>query len=516
MRINDLIKKLQLSAGRIITTLDKKKVDVPFPLLYEKVVSMVYHLKKMNLGTNCKLGIISNNDLKWVIADLACIHCGIKLVPLEPSARLDLFGAENFEIKTILIGDDLSGEIEQLTALGVTCVKLSSLVTDDKRSEGKPPHQYDPGEILSYKCTSGSTGKQKVIGQSVESVESTIKIVQELFRHSNNERVLVFLPLNLLQQRYWIYSAIAFEFTVIVAHRNRVFEFIKTERPTVIMGVPCIYEVIQEGFRSILLTDDNAKLEYENYLSQKEGKDNKPFKLFVDYLGGNVNYLWTGSAPIAHELIDFYFDLGVPLYQGYGMNETCIISKNYPGNNKIGSVGKPLPNITIQFDDRNQILVKNKYPVCIKYSVAAQSDQEIFREDGFVSTGDVGYLDDEGYLFINGRIKEMITLASSKKVFPAVIEGKIQASDEVSRCVLCGDRRPYLTAVIVPVQQSTPSEKIEALVNQYNFEAKPEEQIYKFIIVHDQLDEFLTNQNKIKRAKVLEKYEFELNELYNK
>jgi long-subunit acyl-CoA synthetase (AMP-forming) len=517
MKINDIGNTLKQSKGKLIAFRNKKRVEFHFNEIYPIVINAANFLKENGFNSFCTVGIIAANEFEWVITDLACIWCGIKLFPIEFNTDASQYYRSNLKLSAILIGNEYSYQINSIEKFGVQCIKIEELARQ-KTFKGLEinPHIYYDKETFSYKTTSGSTGIPKVIAQSVESTENSIIGVQQLFHHTESDRILVFLPLSLLQQRYWLYSAIAYNFTIIIIPKQYVFAAIKEEKPTIIMGVPYFYELIYKEFLKLINSDIKLQSEYKHFLTDKSIKPNL-FLPFKEYLGGNIRYLWTGSSPISNNILEFYFQLGINLYQGYGMNETCIIAKNYPGNNKIGSVGKLFPNVKIRFDKENQILVKNQYPVCTSYILSSEEDKSTFREDGYINTGDIGFMDNEGYLFISGRIKEMIALSNSKKVFPSKIERKICSYDGIKNCFLYGDNQPYLSALIIASNRNITRIDIQEIIDKYNISAIIQEQIYSFFMIEqDDFDEMLTIQNKIARNKVYQKYANEFKKLYAK
>ncbi|OWP75083.1 hypothetical protein BWK62_12760 [Flavobacterium oreochromis] len=520
-QINNLIDEIESNKeGKIISFYKDKRIEISFEELYPKIRHVVSFLCQKGYNATTTIGILGRNNLEWVIMDFACIYCGIKLVPLEPNTDVNYLQEYGFNLNCILVDKYYMDKLDKLNLSNLECICMNDLI-DSKITPieiKQKRHQYASEEVISYKMTSGSTGKPKIIGHSVEGIENTINGVQNLFKHNHRERLLIFLPLNLLQQRYWLYSAVFFKFTIIIVPKEYLFVSLKTEKPTVLMGVPYIYELLYRDFTSILKKNIEIKRAYRQFI-ESDTATRGIFLPFMDYLGGHINYLWTGSSPIPKEVLQFYFSMNIPLYQGYGMNETCIIAKNYPDNNKIGSVGKIFPNIELRFDENDQILIKNKYPICRSYFVAPVEDQNnTFLKDGYIATGDQGYMDEEGYLFITNRVKEMIALSSSKKIMPRSIEEKIGADPQVKFCIVYGDNRPYLTALIIPHSEDVTYSEIEPLVKRYNTTCHPEEYIYKFFVTHDDFTEendLISNQNKIKRKNIYEKYKTQFEELYD-
>jgi len=515
-RINELIESLRLSKGKLITFHRRSRVEIEFCSMFGKVISAAHYLRSRSLNSGSVVGIIGKNDLEWIVADLACIYCGIKLFPLEAST--DNRYLESCQLSGVLLGDDYAFYRDNLEAAGIEVIWLSELM----RIEGTGqvafgPHSFHAEEVISYKSTSGSTGTSKIVGHSVQAIENTIDGVQEMFNHVPTDRILIFLPLNLLQQRYWLYSAIFFEFSVIIVPKEYLFAALKSERPTVLMGVPYIYEMLANDFKSRMSMSDTLSEQFGTFRAMQEDQ-RSAFPPFLEYLGGNIRYLWTGSAPISNHILEYFFSMLIPVYQGYGTNETCIIAKNSPDKNKIGSVGRIFQNIEVRFDEQGQILVKNQYPVCGEYAFETGGDQtDIFKDDGFFHTGDIGYLDEDGFLFIRDRIKDVLILSNSKKVSPRSIEERIEEHPMIKQCVVYGNDKPYLVAIVVPAFQEQGRDSIQAIIEKYNQDAKEEERLFAFLIDRDgfsQENDFLTNQNKIKRQRIYSLFSADLESLY--
>ena len=199
--------------------------------------------------------------------------------------------------------------------------------------------------------------------------------------------------------------------------------------------------------------------------------------------GGAVRYLWTGSAPASRALLDFYNGCGVPLYQGYGLVETCIVAKNHPGAHRIGSVGKVLPNKTIRFDSDGIVIVGSRHPVTTHYSWCAPGDSErMFLPSGEVRTRDLGYLDEDGYLYIRGRVDEIIVLGNGRNVLVPPLEERIKAHPAVRECILVGMGEPFLTALVSPVNSAADAPSIQAFLDEMNATLPADQRIHGLVV----------------------------------
>ncbi|QHI35945.1 Long-chain-fatty-acid--CoA ligase FadD15 [Kordia antarctica] len=491
-KMNNLITILKTSSkGRLEYFKDGKTHTKAFSDLYEDIKKTVLFFHQKDIQPGDRLGIIGENSLEWVIIDLACIAYGLITVPLDPVAEHNLDEAITaYQLKHTLTDDSKYINHPSVSAFS----EIYSI--SNKTHNLKSLKQYDINDILTYKFTSGSTQLPKMIGVQRKSVDAVLKAIQSLFNHNEQDKILVFLPLHAYQMRYWLYSAILYDFTLLLAPKRHIFYALSELKPTVVMGVPHFYETLMKMF---LEEVDNPK----NITTQDE-------QLFQDLTGGFIRYLWTGSAPIHPQTLQFYFDRKTPLFQGYGMNETCIVSKNYAGFNKIGSVGKPLPHIHIKISDVGELLVKNKFEVNTTYEICKPGDNEAtFIENGYVATGDLGHIDEDGYLYITGRKKELIVLSNSKKIHPNTVEKWMTTSPYIKQCMIIGDHQPYIAALIY-TENSLDRQIISEEILRLNETLKPEERIIKFELIDEifsQENGLLTSQKKLKRKAISLQYQ---------
>ncbi|MEO6722620.1 MAG: AMP-binding protein [Ferruginibacter sp.] len=501
-QLNKLIAKMQVCESHIETYKAGKKSVLQFKELWPSVRQVIAFFHSRQLKPHDKIGIIGTNSLDWVVIDLACIAAGIITLPFDPAIKYNVEELlAEYELPFILTNIEA-----YKTCKGVHTFEDVCQEKDIPSAEDFTPVKYKPEDVLTYKFTSGSTQRPKVMGAMKQSVDAAITFVQQIFQHGNKDKLMIFLPLHTYQQRYWIYSAILFDFDIVVIPKEYAFHAIKLDKPTVIMGIPFFFETMMKNFL--------ADMEFEEPMTEELTRQK-----FHEQFGGRIRYLWTGSAPLGSDTLAFYEKMKMPLYQGYGMNEICIVSKNYLGNNKTGSVGKILPGKAIKFDWQGQMLVKSEYPVNTCYYGAKEEDNKAtFLNDGFVATGDLGYIDDDGYLFITGRIKELIVLANAVKIHPAPVEKKVETSAIIKHCVVYGDKHPYLVALIVPESTAITDSEIKLEISRTNELLKPQEQICNFITLRKEFtmeNKSLSGQNKILRNNVIEEYRQELENLYS-
>ena len=242
----------------------------------------------------------------------------------------------------------------------------------------------------------------------------------------------------------------------------------------------------------------------------------------------------TGAAPIAKEILEFFFACGVPVLEGYGMTETSTVATvNTLEDYRLGSVGKPLPGVEVKIAEDGEILLRGRHLPGLLQERGGDAET---LADGWLHTGDLGYNDADGFLFINGRKKDILITAGGKNITPANLENGLKQNRWVSQAVVVGDRRPYLVALItldpdeapafasqhgIAVEDLLGSEAMRAdvqkTVDVVNAQVGRVEQVKKFVILpHDLTQETgeLTPTMKVKRNVVSEKYEREVEALY--
>ena len=259
--------------------------------------------------------------------------------------------------------------------------------------------------------------------------------------------------------------------------------------------------------------------------------------------GGKLRYAISGSAALSAEVASFIDALGIMVYEGYGLSETSpIATANYPNHRKLGSVGKPIPQVRIEIDhsvtsdpDQGEVIVYGPN-VMVGYHNRPEEQAQAFTADGGLRTGDTGWLDDEGYLFIGGRIKEQFKLENGKYVMPAVLEERLKLSPYIAHVMLDGSNRPFNVAVVVPEAEAlqtwaTSHHHTLGLVSrdvavhdlamselqEYGRGFKGYEKPKKLMLVDEDFSTengLLTPTLKLRRSKVLEKYQSQIDALY--
>jgi long-chain acyl-CoA synthetase len=257
-------------------------------------------------------------------------------------------------------------------------------------------------------------------------------------------------------------------------------------------------------------------------MEQFEQADQTLYQNVRNIFGGRIRQCVTGAAPIAPEILEFFFACGVPVMEGYGMTETSTVATGQtPEDFRFGSIGKPLPGVELKIAEDGEILLRGDNIFQGYYKNEEASSEAL--ESGWLHTGDLGRIDEDGFVYISGRKKDIIITAGGKNITPANLENGIKQNQYVSQCVVVGDRRPYLVALVTldpeVAAEETPEirESIQKTVDEVNSKVGPVEQIKYFkVLPHDLSQETgeLTPTMKVKRNVVHEKFAADIDSLY--
>ena len=464
---------------------------VPLRELYRRSGRVARWLLGRGVRPGDRVGVLAANGLEWVLLDLAALRLKAETAGFEPGKftpggeLIDRYGL------TLLCTDRPA---DHPHAVPMSEVAAASL---DEALDGPPlpPVRWGPKDVTTVKFTSGSTGEPKGLGATAGSVNSSLEAVQEIFEHGPGDDLFVFLPLSLLQQRYWVYSALLHGHDVTISTYEAAFAALRRVRPTVVMGVPAFYET--------------AKRQIEAR-ARPAGDGPTVEQAARAVFGDRIRYLWTGSAPASANVLRFFSDAGLPLYEGYGLNETCIVSKNHPKAHREGSVGQVLRGKEVLIDADGVVRIRSDHPVNDHYAYARPGDSErMFGPDGTVMTGDLGHLDEDGFLFIRGRADDVIVLDNGRKVVVRPIEERLKSDRDVAECVLFCPAQTELVAVVSPVRVPVDREALAARLARANASLAADERISRIVVADPPFtigNGLLTSQYKPKRRQILDAY----------
>jgi len=535
-------------------------------LFYQDVLTLAafFHLKGVQKGTT--VGIVSNSSPFWLIVDMACHYLGAISVPIFANiASYNLkYEIEDASIEYIYIASQ--EKYDQIASqLNAFKLVLTHQIVANKEHHFElekvlklalvPVIQANiqENDIATLIYTSGSTGKPKGVALSHKNLVTQVKDTASFFQLNQEDIILSFLPLAHIFERmvmyFYIYSGVKIYFADDV---KQVGELMKRLHPNVITVVPRLLEKIYSKMDQKLLETPWPKkvitlLARWRLVRKLPNKKNSfidkvleklVYKKLLEAFGGKLHLVICGGAPLSYEMYRFFLNMGLPLYQGYGLTEASpVVAANYPNHSKCGSCGLPFNHVEIKINEDKELLVRGD-SVMLGYHNQELKTQATIKE-GWLHTGDMAEVDGDGYLTITGRKKELYKTSTGKYVASVAIEQKIVASRWIDHVVVVADNRPFVTALIYPEKENMglyaekkgiifddkemfiTNKKLTRLIYRHirrvNTTLNQWERIRDFRIIAQTptIEEgVLTPSMKVARGFVLEKYAQEINQIY--
>ncbi|HUF03414.1 MAG TPA: long-chain fatty acid--CoA ligase [Aridibacter sp.] len=470
--------------------------SIPTSELLERARRIAHGLYGLGLSKGDRAAILAPNSPDWTIADAACQISGIIDVPiyttlapssvayiLNDSGSRVLFLQDASEFERLRETLSRCGELERVvlfegSADGATAIaELEELgrksMEDDPDRLEAVSKETGKDEIATLIYTSGTTGEPKGVMLSHENLLSNVIDAGEKHGFSESDIPLSVLPLSHVFERTGMYLYIFHGMAVHYAESiEKVPENLKEVRPTIFVGVPRIFEKVyarakmQAAEKSPLkekIFDWAIETAKEYALRSERGEtiprtlgvkhaiaDKLVYSKFRAFFGGRLRFCITGGAALSDTIFLIFTGSGVPILQGYGLTETSpVISSNNPIDVRLGTVGKPIRNVSVRIADDGEIEVIGPN-VMAGYYNKPDATLETFAEDGWFKTGDIGRIDEDGFLMITDRKKELFKTSGGKYIAPSPIEQMIKGSRFVSQAVLIGNERNFASALIVP------------------------------------------------------------------
>ena len=531
------------------------------------------------------VALVSESRYEWPITDLATLGLGAVLVPIYPTLTAgQIHGIlENCGARVLVVSDmtqlaKVRDVLPSLPAIEVVLVmdeaalhaprerSFAALLAQGGELRKRDPLQFrahaarvQPDDLATIIYTSGTTGEPKGAMLTHSNVLSNVDACLRIVDLGPTDTALSFLPLcHIFERMGGFYAMLRAGATIAYARSlDSVAVDVTEVKPTVITGVPRFYEKVHAR----VLENVAARSPFEQRLfrwglaqglrrarARFEGRAVNDLAVWLaDYLvmrkvrermGGRLRLCISGGAALAGDTMEFFFAIGIPVLEGYGLTETSpVICLNRPGEERPGSVGPAVPGVEIAIGDDGEILTRGPHVMRGYYHDDAAT--RLALRDGWFHTGDVGRIDDAGRLYITDRLKDLLVLAGGKKVAPQPIEARIKQSPLVAEAVLLGDKRPFVVGLLAPnvaTLEAVGRERgwtwrtreqlvalpevrrlFEAEVSGINATLAPFETIKRFAI----LDEDLTQENgtltatlKVKRRVVAERFAPLIDSLY--
>lgn len=484
-----------------------------------------------------RVGIISDNCVNWAVCAFAIYSIGACLVPMyeaqhpeewafilgDSAAKLTFVSDER--VYSALV-DRALPTLDHVIGMKLPTSHENSLerLKEAGRGAPSPPASVTPNELAALLYTSGTTGNPKGVKLSHGNISSNVCGASARFDFRPGDICLSFLP--------WAHAfgqvAELFSFLqhgLCVAINDAVPQLIANlpeVRPTVLVAVPRIFNRIYDGvnkqvaarpapiralFRAGLTASKKNKRGQSLALSERLSlrlADKLIFSKVRQKFGGRLRFVVSGSAALSVEVAEFIDALGIDVFEGYGLTETSpVISVNYPGHRKVGSIGPPLPGVIVTIDTsvtgdpkQGEIVVAGPN-VMMGYHNRPADNLAVFTETGALRTGDMGYLDEDGFLIITGRIKEQYKLENGKYVVPSPLEEQLKLSPLIANVMLHGANKAFNVAVVVPDLVN-----LSEYASQHGFELGDVEQNPKVAqLLKSELDKYSENFKGYERPK---------------
>jgi len=497
--LSDLLFRVrERSAGRtelLSASLGDRREGLSTADFVRNVHSLALALEDQGLEHGARVAIFAENRPEWPTVDFACHLLGLVVVPLHPtlSGSQIAYVLRNSGARWVFYSDhakrDALGEVQKTlgSRLQVVAfegeatieggVSLTRLMGRGAERRGEVPIERfrgraAPAELASIIYTSGTTGDPKGVQLTHGNLVSNFLACGEYFELGPGDLALSLLPLAHVYQRTVDYLCFHEGVPIhYLSRAERVTGVLSEERPTILTAVPAVFERIHRGLRE-QIARESKPLQVLFAWAEEVGRriaaarrrglvgpllslERWLAELFVwrrlkRRFGGRLRFAISGGASLDREVSEFFEAVGMPVYQGYGLTEAApVIATNAPGKLRQGSVGRPLPGVEVRVAGDGEILIRGP-GVTPGYWENPQATAEILDEEGWLRTGDVGRRDDEGFLYVTGRKKDLLVTSGGKNVAPSPIEDLLTAEGPIAQAVVVGDRRPHLAALLVP------------------------------------------------------------------
>lgn len=481
---------------------DGKYQELKWGEVHRKVNQLASFLLQLGFKRGQHVAILSDTRYEWAIADLACQAIGLVTIPIYPTLREE-------QIQNILIHSEASGiflsdewQLEKIRNIRPALPEFFPIVIFDQPAENSDDvkslsaaldageqssgdidilrenvKSTNPDDLASIIYTSGTTGDPKGVMLTQDNFMFNVQSCTKVVPVNENDLFLSFLPLSHVLERMagyylplYIGASIAYAESIDTVAQN-----MAEMKPTVMISVPRLYEKMNA--KIIEAVDSGSPVKRKLfYWALKKGetyytshlnaltvssvckiKFNIADKLVLSKIrektGGRLKCFISGGAPLQKETGEFFYNLGIIILEGFGLTETSPVTNlNPPEKIKFGTVGPAIPEVDVNIADDGEILTKSR-SLMKGYYKNEDATREAIDPDGWFHTGDIGFLDEVGYLKITDRKKNILVTSGGKNIYPQPIEQKLKDSVYIAEAVLIGDKKNYVTALLLPDQE---------------------------------------------------------------
>ena len=568
------------------TTLGEAWVPVTYRQFEDTVRALARGFIALGIEPGDRVGIMSPTRYEWSLLDFGLWYAGASGIPIyETSSRtqaewiLTDSGCKAVVVESAALRDTVAplldtidglenlyvideGAINQIIAAGEAIDEAEAERTIEDRIANTTAD-----DIATVIYTSGTTGKPKGVRLTHRNILHVVRNGPadpdlNLIVSGEDARTLLFLPMAHIFARF--VSLVAIESNAVLGHspdtKNLVADM-QSFKPTFVLAVPRVFEKVYNAADAkanaskikgpIFRRFAKVAIAYSRAIQTPEGPspflkaqhalgDKLVYSTLKELLGGELRHSISGGGPLGERLGHFFRGAGITIYEGYGLTETAApTTVNRPGSIKVGTIGPAYPGCLVSVGDDGEILVKGDH-VFVGYHNNEEATKEAFTGDGWFRTGDLGSMDDDGFITITGRKKEIIVTAGGKNVAPAILEDRLRGHPIVSQVVVVGDNRPFIGALItldtdmlpgwlsnkglepMSVDEAAQNPQVLAAldraVNRANEAVSRAESIRKFNVLTTDFtvdNDYLTPSLKVKRHKVLKDFTSEIDWIYD-
>ncbi|HEY2544169.1 MAG TPA: long-chain fatty acid--CoA ligase [Gaiellaceae bacterium] len=507
---------------------------------WDEAASRVDALARGLLARGVKRGdavaVLARTRLEWILLDWAIMSIGAVVVGLYPTssaAECDYILGHS-EAVLVFVEDDAQ-HAKLAPVFGGPIVRFDEIGELERSAGDAEPEPVSEDDLATLIYTSGTTGPPKGCMLSHKNlVNAAMRVRNEL--QDETDIVLLFLPMAHSFARI-VHQGAAYHGSTLalVSDVARVPEALQRTRPTILPAVPRVYEKIHANVVGEIERSSGLKRAIGRW-ALRVGATKSPtslqgrvadalvFKTVRERLGGRLRIGVSGAAPLGVDVLEFFKSLNMLVVEGYGLTETSSsLSVNDPEDYKFGTVGRVVDGADVKLDADGEILVRSD-SVFVGYFKDPEATAAAFTADGYFRTGDVGEIDEDGFVKITDRKKDIIITAGGKNIAPQNLENALKASRFVSQALIVGDRRPYVTALLtldwdeVKSSGRDPQAIAQELVDEVNRDRVRVEQIKRFTILPRDFTEEegeLTPTLKLRRRVVHEHFADEIESLYS-
>ena len=483
---------LRNRCNRIGFCVGRQHSSVSFGELYRRVCWLAGRMSGSGVSGGDGVAVVMENSLESVLVDLALLKTGATSIHLPDGSYADIeerIGSGR--VRHLLVHESETDRVSsarfELVASGLMGTALYRCRTEPSDSGVL---QDSPAMIFS----SGTSGRIKKILVNPKAVLHNARRFFATFARNGDDSFLVFLPLSNYQQKLLIYGCIVNGIDICVSDSRSLLSALKGAVPTLFLAPPIFYESM-----------------WKATLSSSEEPGGRHAALRRS-LGGRMRLAWSGMAPIEPGVLSGYRSAGIPVLEAYGMTEYGPICTNRVDRDRVGSVGLPIDAGSVELAHDGEVVVSSNFPLTLGYVDETPEDTAAVYTDGSrIRTGDIGHFDDDGYLYLEGRKNEIITLSSGHKIHPRVIEEVFARLDYVAQAVVTSHRQVHLELILSCPQGGSASEReeVERLVDGLNVGSCRDHPIRHWQLVTEEFtveNELLTRNFKLRRDRIRERY----------